>query len=491
MKLAVLGGGGFRVPLVHAALLREESEGRGHRVREVVLFDHDPTRLEVVGHVIAQQAQRHTCSVDAFGGRAGVPVVTATTDLDEALQGADFVFSAVRVGGAAGRVADERVALALGVLGQETVGAGGIAFGLRTVPFALEVARRVREVSPGAWVINFTNPAGLVTQAMQTVLGDRVIGICDSPLGLVKRCAQAAGHPIERLDELEVDYAGLNHLGWLRGLRCAGVDGVAGKDGVAGIDLLPGLLADAERLTGFEEGRLFGAERLRALGAVPNEYLLYYYGVDDAIASIRTRAQTRGEAVAKAQEEFVRAVQATPGAALDVWDAARRSRNATYLQDVSPTDGPPPDEEGGGYEGVALALVAALARDEAATLILNVRNGSGSAGGPRSGVAVPGLSADAVVEVPCRVTAAGPVPQEVTPLSGDELDLVRRVKACDELVIRAAVEGSPAVAIEALARHPLVGSADLAERLLAGYRATIPELDAVFAPDRAGGLTPR
>lgn len=266
MKLTILGGGGFRVPLVYGALLGDHAEGR---VSRVTLYDTDADRLTAVARVLGEQAE---AVPDA-------PVVVATTELDEALRGADFVFSAIRVGGLAGRAADERVALDLGVLGQETVGAGGIAYGLRTVPVAVELARRIARLAPHAWTINFTNPAGLVTEAMSRHLGDRVIGICDSPVGLGRRIARVLGADPERA---WIDYAGLNHLGWVRGLY------------VDGRDELPRLLADPALLGSFEEGRLFGAELLRSLGAIPNEYLHYYYFNREAVTAYQEAEQTRG-----------------------------------------------------------------------------------------------------------------------------------------------------------------------------------------------------
>ncbi len=269
MRLTMLGGGGFRVPLVHGALLADD---HSDRIDEIALHDVDADRLEVLRRALEQQA-------DA-ADRAGHVEVRATTDLDEALDGSDFVFSAMRVGGLAGRVADERVALDAGCLGQETTGPGGIAYALRTVPVALDVARRIANRAPDAWCINFTNPAGLVTQAMQEVLGDRVVGICDSPIGLGRRAAAAVGAPS---DTRGFGYVGLNHLGWLRSLT------------VDGTDRLPELLADREALLRTEEGRLFGADWLQDLGAIPNEYLYYYYFTREAIASIRGSAQTRGD----------------------------------------------------------------------------------------------------------------------------------------------------------------------------------------------------
>ena len=456
MKLAILGGGGFRVPLVFGALLGDV--GR-RRVETVMLHDTDEARLDAIQRVLAQQADQ-AGRAQRPGSSWEAPRVLATTSLDAALDGADFVFSAMRVGGLEGRTADERVALDLGLLGQETTGAGGVTYGLRTVPVALRVAERVRALSPDAWVINFTNPAGLVTQAMQTVLGERVVGICDSPLGLANRAASALGRP---LDGLEIDYAGLNHLGWLQGLRSGSTD------------LLPDLLADAAALGSIEEGRLFGVDWLQSLGTVPNEYLYYYYFTREAIGQITGEAQTRGEYLVDQQANFYAAVRDSPTRALTHWDAVRRERNATYMQETrreqaDEHERAAADVEGGGYEGVALALMAAIAGDEPARLILNVRNGT----------TLPGLPADAVVEVPCRVTASGPEPLPVSPLPGHALGLAQQVKAVDELVIVAAADRSPALAVEALALHPLVDSVTTARDILHRCRARVPSLDAVF-----------
>ena len=449
MKLVILGGGGFRVPLVHGALLRDTAD---RRVTKVVLHDTDVARLDVMRLVLSAQADQ--VAADA-GQPVAPPTVTATTDLDAALEGADFVFSAMRVGGLEGRTADERIALDLGLLGQETTGPGGVGYGLRTVPVALDVAERVRRLAPDAWVINFTNPAGLVTQAMQSVLGNRVVGICDSPLGLAKRAAGALGHD---LDDLEIDYAGLNHLGWRTGLRRNGRD------------LLPDLLADEPALSAIEEGQLFGTDWLQTLGALPNEYLYYYYFTRDAIGQITSAQQTRGEYLLAQQAAFYDGVAGSPGEAWQRWDAVRRERNATYMQETREADDgeaherAEADVEGGGYEGVALALMAAIARDEPARLILNVRGGG----------AVAGLPDDAVVEVPCRVDACGPVPVAVSPLPGHALGLVQQVKAVDELVIRAALEQSRSLAVEALALHPLVDSVTVARQVMSGYEQRLP-----------------
>src|SRR3954449_7661445 len=260
MKLTIVGGGGFRVPLVYGALL-DKAARLG--LAEVVLHDTDQTRLDRIGPVLDGLAAEH-------GER--LPFRT-TTDLVDAVEGADFVFCAIRVGQLEGRVVDEDVPLGLGVLGQETTGPGGICFALRTIPVMVRLAETIAKHAPQAWLINFTNPAGMVTEAVRQVLGDRAVGICDSPSGLCRRVAAAVGRDP---GELWFDYFGLNHLGWLKGVRDTG-----------GADLLEDLLGDDERLEAFEEGRLFGGEWLRALAMIPNEYLYYFYYAADTVNAIR------------------------------------------------------------------------------------------------------------------------------------------------------------------------------------------------------------
>jgi len=325
MKLAVLGGGGFRVPQVYRALLGDSL------IDEVTLYDPAPGRLAVMQTVLAQQAD----SV------ANAPRVTCTADLDVALEGAGFVFSAIRVGGLAARTRDERVALGLGVLGQETTGPGGIAFGLRTIPVAMRVAARVADIAPDAYVVNFTNPAGMITEAMQRVLGDRVVGVCDTPSGLVRGVARAVGH-----DDVEPDYVGLNHLGWLRRVF------------VDGRDVLPELLASDNRLATLEESAIFGVPWLRTLGYIPNEYLYYYYFTRDAIRSIGSGEATRGEFLLRQQQDFYAAAARTPAEALALWRRAVDERSALYMAEAKGAAASA--THGGGYEQVALAVMACL-----------------------------------------------------------------------------------------------------------------------------------
>ncbi|WP_129840108.1 6-phospho-beta-glucosidase [Streptomyces sp. RFCAC02] len=442
MRLVIIGGGGFRVPLVYRALLTGGPDRPGGRPDEVVLHDTDPARAGVIAAVLAELA----------AGVPGAPRVRVAEGLDDALRGADFVFCAMRVGGTAGRIADERGPLAEGLLGQETVGAGGVLYGLRTVPEALRIAERVAAVAPDAWVINFTNPAGMVTEAMSGVLGHRVIGICDSPVGLVRRAARAAGADP---DEVAFAYVGLNHLGWLLSLTHRGND------------LLPGLLADDAALASFEEGRLFGGSLLRALGSLPNEYLHYYYFARETRAAAGSAERTRGEFLDRQQGAFFAAAAHEPGRALELWERARREREETYGAearaaggDTRPRDAA--DLEGGGYEHVALALMRAIAGDRRTRLVLNVRNGG----------TVPALPVQSIVETVCEVDGQGahPVPCVMPGLG--ETGLMLQVKAVERATIDAAVTRSRDAALRALALHPLVDSVTAADRLLtrAGFR---------------------
>ncbi|MER6052716.1 6-phospho-beta-glucosidase [Streptomyces sp. NPDC001793] len=439
MRLSILGGGGFRVPLVYRALLDDPARS----VSELTLYDTDPRRVAVISDVLSRLARGRT---------EPVPVRVAET-LDAALTGADFIFSAIRVGGTAGRVRDERIPLSEGVLGQETVGAGGVLYGLRTIPVALRVAERVAALSPGAWVINFTNPAGMVTEAMAQVLGDRVVGICDSPVGLVRRAARAAGADPAVLEDPTrsgYDYVGLNHLGWLRSLT------------LEGTDVLPGLLDDVAALGSFEEGRLFGPEWLRVLGALPNEYLHYYYFRRETLHSVRDTAQTRGEFLDRQQGGFFEraAAAGSPDAVYDLWERTRLEREETYMAHSREATGgwqrDSHDLEGGGYDRVALALMHAIAGDSGRRLILNVRNGT----------TVPQLPPDAIVETVCEVTAKGPRPLPCAPLREDQLGLMLQIKAVERATVAAALFKDRDAALRALALHPLVDSPAVAARIL-------------------------
>lgn len=449
MKLCILGGGGFRTPYVYAALLRDTGTPR---VTDVALYDVDADRLAAMTRILTQFAE----------GFADPPRLLPTTSLDDAVAGSDFVFAAIRVGGLQGRREDEHVALDLDVIGQETTGPGGLAYALRTVPVMVDVARRVRELAPNAYLMNFTNPAGIITEAMQSVLGDRVLGICDTPSGLGRRVAGALGLDHTRV---QMDYVGLNHLGWMRRVMYDGED------------VLPRLMADDGLLGGMEEAVVFGLDWIRTLGVVPNEYLYYYYFHRDAVRRIQESGATRGDYLARTQTDFFGSAQAAEDPA-GLWRRTIDARSASYMAEAKGGEQGAPthlrereaDPAHQGYAGVALGVMAAITRNERATMILNVRNG----------LTIAGLPADAVVEVPTMVDANGVHPLTTAPPALDQLGLMQQVKAVERHVIAAALTGSRDEALLAFALHPLVDSVTVARQLLDGYVERIPEVAAVL-----------
>jgi 6-phospho-beta-glucosidase len=439
VRLAIIGGGGFRVPLIYGAVLRRRTA-----FDDVILHDVDQARLDRIALVLEGQAAAHD---------RAVPFRT-TTDLDDALEGADFVFVAIRVGGLEGRTIDEGVPLGRGVLGQETIGPGGICFALRTIPAMVDLAERVQRRSPNAWIINFTNPAGMVTEALQQVVGDHAIGICDTPSGLCRRVATALHTSPE---DLAFDYFGLNHLGWLKGVRDSGGD------------RLPDLLADDAALSTIEEAQVFGTEWLRSLGMIPNEYLYYFYF--DAVDAMADKP--RGAYLLEQQSGFYETRPDSPDAALAHWQATKDERDRTYMAEARNGDEPAPHDpdDPGGYEAEAMAVVDAIASNAGAVRILNVANRS----------ALPFLDDGAVVEVPCIVGSAGARPLAVGEVPEHARALIDTIKAVERATIEAALTGSTELAVKALALHPLVPSVTAAREIFAEYRQRLPVLEERFA----------
>lgn len=416
----IVGGGGFRVPLIHGALQRSRLD-----IDELVLHDLSPQRLDVIGRVLHDST---------------IPIRLAG-DLDDALRGADLILSVVRIGGLEGRISDERSALDLGLIGQETVGAGGLLYAARSVPYADYLASRVRELAPQAWVVSMTNPAGVITEAMTPVLGPRVIGVCDSPAGLIARAARALELEIA---SLELDYLGLNHLGWLRSLS------------LDGVDRLPELLADDQLLRRIEEGQLFGPDLIRALGSLPNEYLYWYYAPREAVHALIAAGRTRGEHVRAEQEAFyARAADSTGPEAADLWRAANDERNRSYFAELREGERDDLDVSSGGYEGIAAATAEALFGVAPARLVLNV---------PNAGT-VAAFDDDAVIETVCDVDTDGARARPVRAPDEHELGLMSTIKGCERAIIAAARAGSPDQALRAFATHPLVDSIEAARRL--------------------------
>ena len=416
MKLAVVGGGSTYTPELVDGLARLADEVK---VSELVLVDPDQSRLDVVGPVSARIMRRY-----------GHPArLSWTSDLDEGLDGAGAVVIQLRIGGQAARQRDETWPLEYGCIGQETTGAGGLAKALRTVPVVLDIAERARQRAAGdAWIINFTNPVGIVTRALLDG-GHRAIGLCNVAIGFQRHFAQLLDVPPERV---ALDHVGLNHLTWE---RAALVDGE---------DVLPGLIAaHADEIAGHTG---MGRGVLDDLGVVPSYYLHYFYEHDAAVAQQRDQP-TRAEQVAAIERELLE-MYADP--ALD-----RKPELLTH-------------RGGAFYSEAAVALLASLVTDARDRQVLNVRN-AGTFGF---------LDDDAVIEVPAVVSADGPVPVPIAPLEPGMRGLIAHVTAYEELAVAAALRGGRDRVQAALLAHPLIGQYDLsgrlADRLIAENASYLP-----------------
>lgn len=450
MTLTVIGGGGMRTPLLIGGLIERRPR---LPVERVVLHDVDPEALELVAAVAG-----------AMLSMAGHPFeVRTTTSLEEALEAPSWVITSIRVGGLAGRVVDEQVPLAWGVAGQETTGPGGWAMALRTIPVLADLAGRIRSRRPSAWIINFTNPAGLITQALAAE-GHRVIGICDGPPALGDRIAAALG---AQAADLRLDYLGLNHLGWVRGVQIGGVQ-------IGGAERLPDILASDELIRAIYGRPLFEPDEIRRLGLLPNEYLHYYYHHDALVGRLRASPQTRGEAIGRVAAELRRSVKEAVEGGQDLlphYQAAILARRSSYMaaetgvhRDLAMMGG----HVEGGYARAALGVIAAMLDPAAREVIVNTTNRG----------AIEDLEPEDVVEVPCRFGASGPTPRPMGPLPAAVRELVLRVKAYERATVAAAAQRSWRAAVEAMAMHPLVPSSEVASGIAEEYRRRhSPHLD--------------
>lgn len=444
MKLTVIGGGGVRAPLLMPALARRQEV---IDLQEVVLLDTDEAKLQAIGALTQWAADR--CGA-AY-------TVVRTSDPVSALTGADAVITTLRAGSEDARVQDERIALENGVLGQETTGAGGFAMALRTVPAVSSYARMMRDYCPDAWLLNFTNPAGLVAQALTEEFPDlKVVGICDSPGGLWRAVASAFGRSIV---DVPVRFFGLNHLSWMAEAR------------VDGENVVPRIIADDRLRDRVPEVAYFDPDLLRLIGLLPNEYLYYYYYRDRAVANIRAAGETRGEQVRRLSATLARDLReidpvANPAAAWERYRQYLGERHGTYMAAETGTTSErntteeEPSYEGEGYAGVALDILAA-AGGQPATLIANVPNRG----------AITGMADDDVVETVCRCDDSGLCPIEQGEPPPDELLLMQQVKRYERLTVQAIRERSRDLATEALMVHPLIGSYSVAQGLVDAYLA--------------------
>ena len=403
MKLAVIGAGSTYTPELVDGLIRMRDL---LPLEELALCDPAAERLAILTGLTKRMLARGDHPAH----------VTSTESLGEAVEGADAVLVQLRVGGQAVRIVDESVPVACGCVGQETTGYGGLAKALRTVPVVLEIAERVRELAPQAWIVDFTNPVGIVTKALLDA-GHCAVGLCSAAAVFQRHFARVLDVEPERV---ELDHAGLNHLTWEVGVR------------VDGADVLPQLVGEHVERVAPATG--LSADLVRRLGVVPSYYLHYFYE-HDAVVEHQREHRSRAEEVAEIERQL-----------LELYADENLAEKPELLS-----------RRGGAfYSEAAVELLASLfGRGPSPRHVVNVRNNR----------ALPFLDDDAVVEVAAHVGADGLTPVDVPPLDPIQRGLVAHVSAYEELALDAAVHGGRERVFRALLAHPLIGQADVAQAL--------------------------
>ncbi|HEY8481072.1 MAG TPA: glycoside hydrolase family 4 [Spirillospora sp.] len=421
MKIAIIGAGSGYMPGLIRGLLHRADDLAGTALS---FHDIDAEHLSIMTRLARAM----------IAARGAGFTVSAHTDLKAAVDGASYVLTTFRPGGLAARHLDESIPLRHGVVGQETAGPGGFLMALRSVPVLLDI---VAAADPGAWIVNYTNPTNIVTDAVARTTGARIIGLCDQAIGDTEMWAGLLGLPAAGL---EADWMGLNHATWAQRLR------VDGRE----LDL-PALLDDLEVPGGGatpwrDPSRM--AELAKTLGFLPNSYAKYYFFHDEVVEELRRRGTTRAQDV----------LAMLPG---------------YYAQVAAEADEPDPDpsrERGGGEHGeFAVDVICALHRDEGRRMIVNTRNNG----------AISSLDPDAIVEVPALVGRSGPVPLTMGPLPAPVRGLTQAIHAYERLASEAAVSGDRRTALQALMAHPFVRSKHTAEKILdeglAAHRDHLPQ----------------
>ena len=443
MKIGVLGGAGVRTVIFINGLLKRY---RKLHIDEVVLYDIDFPKLAIIGKLCRHVVAREGCDL----------VVREVYEPVDAIRGMDYIVTTLRVGGDHSRVIDETVALRNGVIGQETTGVGGFSMAVRTIPVLLDYCKLIEEYAPGAWIFNFTNPSGLVTQALHSAGFHRVIGICDAPSSMKYRMAQYLGVTEE---ELYVEFFGLNHLSWIRSVQ------------VRGEEIMPKLIWDDDFLASIQELEIFDPAVIRDTGMLPNEYLYYYYHREKALANIEKSEMTRGQTIEQVNLAMMKElgemdIDADPEGALQIFLWYMQLRENSYMSIESGSANRPllekgtlPVPEGMGYAGVMLDCIEGMQSEEGRTLVLSVLNQG----------AIPFLRDEDVVEVTCRVSKNGiePVKQTTVPAMCEMY--IRLLKYYERLSVEAVLDGDEDRAVGALMLHPLVNSYSLAKKLIADY----------------------
>lgn len=419
-KLTVIGGGSSYTPELIDGFIQHEDE---IRVEEIVLFDIDAARLNVVGSMVQRMVQY--AELDTR--------VVLSTDRPRAIQGAQFVLSSMRVGQMAARIRDEKIPLKYDVIGQETTGPGGTLKAWRTIPVTLDIARDMARYAPGAWYVNFTNPSGIITEAIFKHTNLKVVGLCNNPINMQAGIAAAFGADPQ---DVFLEWVGLNHVNWIRRMY------------VRGEDITADVMARLEDLSESEEFPPFDPELVRTLGVFPTYYLQYYYDHPLKLAEARAAEKSRGEVVQAVEEALLK-------------------KYADPNQVVKP---PELSQRGGArYSEAAVNLILSLMLDRRDIQIVVARNGS----------SLPDLPPDASIEVPCVVGSHGVTPLSMGPLPESIRSTCQQAKAWETATVKAGITGSRRDALLAMLLNPLVPSyevaAALVDEMLAANRDYLPQ----------------
>ena len=441
MKIAVIGGGGVRSLFLACGIARRAAD---LGIERVALMDNDEQKLRVFGALALRAARRINPELD----------VTLTTEPREALCAADYVITTIRPGGDTARVEDERIALSCGVLAQETTGAAGFAFAMRTIPALEEYCRLVGQYAKkSAKIFNFTNPAGLVSQALHDLGFDFCYGICDGPSGMQRQLAKL--YTPDNPDALGMKVYGLNHLSFFEKLT------------LYGRDITAGIIND-ERAYAETELRFFEPELVRHLGCIPNEYLYYYYYPEKALTNIRSAPRTRAETIRDINEGMIKelssrdileASETELDECMGIYEKWYGKRENAYMSEETGVRRDTRwvlNQSEGGYAGVALKFIEIdTGRASSNDMVLCVPNRG----------AIPGLADDDIVEISCEIKNSEPVPLKFSAVEEGRFELIRRVKCYERLAAQAIIKKDLAAATDALMLHPLVGSYSAARNL--------------------------
>ncbi len=443
MKLAVIGGGGVR-----SMFLAKSIAGRTEKmgVKELVFMDNNEKKLNIYGKM-AREVSCRLCPDLKF---------TLTTDGKEAITDADYVITTIRAGGDRMRCRDERIALDMGILGQETTGAAGFSFAMRSIPALKEYCELVKKYAkPNAMVFNFTNPAGVVSQTLRDMGYDFTYGICDAPSGMLRRFEELYNYQENHIDAL---CYGLNHLSFFKYIKADGVD-ITSK-----------IVSDDEAYKKTDM-RYFDKGFLMRKQYVPNEYMYYFYNREQAVENILKAPQTRGEQIADINEKMTDELSSIDiendfEKALDIFNYYYGLRESSYMASETGNkrdstwkfDMYTPDD--GGYAGVALGIIDAKNQESDKKVIAVV---------PNDNNALPFLNGNDTVEISCNVINGKVVPCEIGDVPFENQEIITRVKAYERLAAKAIINCDRESAVDCLYLHPLVASYSLAEKLVDSY----------------------